>query len=645
MPELESVLEMYGIQLGSSQCRIIPLPEGASVSDSSTKSSSGGSELCPLSPNPPPRPRRRPFVVLAFPIEDADRLSSPSISNSCEHDSKNSVTGSSSSSSSNNSHKHINNNNRNRTTASVLFEFDPVIDLANTTNDHRIGKGLAWIAEILSKCTLVKSVVELWSCTTTLEKCVQQTQTFLNLASVEWSKNDNDCNASASLFYQNLHKLLYEQKPALLTTTSNDDNQDQDPEQQQFNSWKMDIHTLGQKLPREDQDTMRKAFSPILDDIPGPVQLKHPDMEFLLIHEIELDHKGSPVIQQQQQQPKSKSSESEQLQLEPEPLAFYFGRVLGGGKATRNIHNRFTLKKRPYIGPTSMDAELSFVMTSLGQVRKGAVVYDPFVGTGSILLSCALRGAYVVGSDIDIRVIRGKGGDQTIWKNFESHGLPRPEVIRTDNSLYHRHFRHHHTNSGKLTPNNDQSCLYDAILCDPPYGIRAGARQSGSKCDNPRSVREENRHDHIAQTKAYPVSDVMADLLDVAARTLNMDGRLVYIIPSFRDFDPNTDLPRHDCLELMYSCYQPFSPELGRRIVVMKKTCTYDLSQRQHYIKNVWLNGIQSAEKCINIRDKLIEAAKQKPGYEEKAAIRKQKRRANKEAKKLEKKKRKLMNG
>jgi hypothetical protein len=31
-------------------------------------------------------------------------------------------------------------------------------------------------------------------------------------------------------------------------------------------------------------------------------------------------------------------------------------------------------------------------------------------------------------------------------------------------------------------------------------------------------------------------------------------------------------------------------------------------------MKNVWLNGIESAEKCINIRDKLTEAAKQKPG-------------------------------
>jgi tRNA (guanine10-N2)-methyltransferase len=38
------------------------------------------------------------------------------------------------------------------------------------------------------------------------------------------------------------------------------------------------------------------------------------------------------------------------------------------------------------------------------------------------------------------------------------------------------------------------------------------------------------------------------------------------------------------------------------------------------------------------LRDKILEAAKQKPGYEEKAAIRKQKRKATKEAKKRSKK-------
>jgi tRNA (guanine10-N2)-methyltransferase len=410
----------------------------------------------------------------------------------------------------------------------------------------------------------------------------------------------------------------------------------------------------------------------------GPVKLDDPTtQEFLLIREIELDGKGSPLLREtvatndnnnnnnnnnktssddnddnddnnnpnnntEMTSTQKNNKNNKDAYYNTDAIAYYFGRVLGGrirsNEGSRGL-DHYSLKSRPYLGPTSMDAELSFVMTSLGKVTTESIVYDPFVGTGSILLACAMRGAYCIGSDIDIRVLRGKGGDQTIWKNFEHYKLPRPEIIRTDNALYHRHYRHHHRpTSTPTTTTNIAPSLYDAIICDPPYGIRAGARQTGSKLDNPRPVLEENRHNHIAQTKTYSVSDVMSDLLDVAASTLKVGGRLVYIIPSFRDFDEERDLPRHDCLELIHSCFQPFSNDLGRRIVAMKKIIDYDVSKRTEYLQSIWIDGAESAEKCANLRDKIMEAAREKPGYEEKAAIRKVKRKANKEAKKQEKK-------
>jgi len=268
-----------------------------------------------------------------------------------------------------------------------------------------------------------------------------------------------------------------------------------------------------------------------------------------------------------------------------------------------------------------MDAELSLVMTNLGRVRKSSLAFDPFVGTGSILLACALRGAACVGTDIDIRVLRGKGEGENVFANFRQYGLPRPELVRSDNAIYHRHFRRHDP-------------IYDAIVCDPPYGIRAGARKSGSRREDVRPVLDRHRHDHIAQTRPYPVSDVMADLLDVAARTLVMSGRLVYVIPSFSDFNPDDDLPRHECLRTVHICFQPLGTELGRRVVAMEKVKEYDESKRVEYLAATWKNGKESAEKCARIRDKILEAAKKKPGYDEKAAHRKQKRKQHREEKK-----------
>jgi tRNA (guanine10-N2)-methyltransferase len=66
----------------------------------------------------------------------------------------------------------------------------------------------------------------------------------------------------------------------------------------------------------------------------------------------------------------------------------------------------------------------------------------------------------------------------------------------------------------------------------------------------------------------------------------------------------------------------------------MVKIEEYDETKRSQYLENAWLNGAESAEKVANIRARLIEAAKQKPGYEEKAAVRKQKRNELKEMKK-----------
>ena len=130
----------------------------------------------------------------------------------------------------------------------------------------------------------------------------------------------------------------------------------------------------------------------------------------------------------------------------------------------------------------------------------------------------------------------------------------------------------------------------------------------------------------------------MADLLDVSARTLVLGGRLVYIIPSMTDFDPKVDLPQHDCLECIHICYQPLQTHLGRRMVTMKKCREYNENQREQYLAKTWVNGPESADKCANIREKLIEMAKLKPGYEEKSEFRKKKRKARKEEMKRMKK-------
>jgi tRNA (guanine10-N2)-methyltransferase len=56
-------------------------------------------------------------------------------------------------------------------------------------------------------------------------------------------------------------------------------------------------------------------------------------------------------------------------------------------------------------------------MANQGQVSEGDFVYDPFAGTGSIILACQYFNAFTYGGDLDIRVLKGYGvGRKTINK-------------------------------------------------------------------------------------------------------------------------------------------------------------------------------------------------------------------------------------
>lgn len=48
----------------------------------------------------------------------------------------------------------------------------------------------------------------------------------------------------------------------------------------------------------------------------------------------------------------------------------------------RELIRSHSVKKRHFIGNTSMDAGLSFIMANHAKVKADDLVYDPFVGTG-----------------------------------------------------------------------------------------------------------------------------------------------------------------------------------------------------------------------------------------------------------------------
>jgi hypothetical protein len=51
-------------------------------------------------------------------------------------------------------------------------------------------------------------------------------------------------------------------------------------------------------------------------------------------------------------------------------------------------------------------------MANMGLAQPGSLVIDPFVGTGSILVAASTFGSLCFGTDIDIRVLKGKSNSK-----------------------------------------------------------------------------------------------------------------------------------------------------------------------------------------------------------------------------------------
>ncbi|KAJ1838211.1 hypothetical protein LPJ70_005556, partial [Coemansia sp. RSA 2708] len=145
-------------------------------------------------------------------------------------------------------------------------------------------------------------------------------------------------------------------------------------------SFRFIVEAFGKSLAQEEKLRIIESFSYL--GFEGAIRMKGAEAEFFVC---------------------------EEYGEEPGPLKrVWFGRVVGRG--SRELVERFDVKKRRYLGNTTMDAELSLVMANQALARSGTLVYDPFVGTGSFLVTCAYMGACTMGSDIDGRQIRGTAG-------------------------------------------------------------------------------------------------------------------------------------------------------------------------------------------------------------------------------------------
>ncbi|ETW80532.1 hypothetical protein HETIRDRAFT_319345 [Heterobasidion irregulare TC 32-1] len=246
----------------------------------------------------------------------------------------------------------------------------------------------------------------------------------------------------------------------------------------------------------------------------------------------------------------------------------FFGRLIEEGSA-RALVKKFDVKKRVYFGNTSMEAEISLLMANQTLAAPGKLIYDPFVGTGSMAYTTAHFGALFFGSDIDGRQMRGKEKQPGIIRASGQYGVDKRIIDLCTFDVTRNPWR----------------CggFFDAIITDPPYGVRAGAKRLGRKKERTASTKPQGLiaplpgdQPYVPPTKPYELSALATDLVLLARYLLKPQGRLVFFLPTVTDEYQAIDVQSMLCegMEVIANSLQDFGA-WGRRLVTIRKTTTH----------------------------------------------------------------------
>ncbi|KAJ1362428.1 hypothetical protein KIN20_021966 [Parelaphostrongylus tenuis] len=189
----------------------------------------------------------------------------------------------------------------------------------------------------------------------------------------------------------------------------------------------------------------------------------------------------------------------------------------------------YNIKDRLYIGNTTMDPELAFIQSNASSVRANDLVLDPFMGTGGLLLCAAEFGAYTLGTEINYQIAKAIGKssrhdvsmrstEESVKANFEQYGTDRYFLsgILADACWHDLWARP----------------LFNAIITDPPYGIREKGRKIGRKPRKDHWTLAKADYDcHFPEKQPYSLETTFTDLCDLAAKTLLIGSKLSFWFP------------------------------------------------------------------------------------------------------------------
>ncbi|XP_023940974.1 tRNA (guanine(10)-N2)-methyltransferase homolog [Bicyclus anynana] len=375
------------------------------------------------------------------------------------------------------------------------------------------------VKKIASRSILIKTCIELWATAKTETGLHENLRSSMNNLSGKWLGTDISDNSESHISPSELIERCCEGGK----------------------SFKIEVETFCKHFTMKEKVDKIEKFSYL--PLKGQVKLNKPDVTLSYIEFYGVDPNNVPE----------------------HPHHLFFGRWVADGQ--RDLIKVHSLKRRQFIGNTSMDAQLAVIMANQAQVAPGHAVLDPFVGSGSLLVAAAHFGGYVWGSDIDFMMLHSRSRptrvgqkvrtkEESIRGNMEQYGTKDKylDVVVSDFSL----------------PLWRDDLKFDAIITDPPYGVREPIEKIGIERQN-YTLSEQHRSNHIPAKVEYSLPRVYSDLLAFAARHLEMGRRIVCWYPLVRDEYDAEQLPSHPCLRLVSNSEQLLSRLTARRLLTYQK--------------------------------------------------------------------------
>jgi len=334
-------------------------------------------------------------------------------------------------------------------------------------------------------------------------------------------------------------------------------------------TFRYDIDTRNLKMKKEEQEKIMLKFDKYI--LKGKVNIKNPERIFVIFLLYSKDGKLQRAI--------------------------YGKEIYGKNEKEMRYYTKFDLIHRKYIGPTSTDHTLSFLMTNFAQIKKYDNIIDPFVGTGSLLIPSSFFQANCFGCDLDIRVLKGYSigyvrdnnnsnnvkFEGNIFSNFEDYNLIKPQIIRFD--INHHSFK-------------KNNFFFDSIICDPPYGWRASSKKTGlsekrkekrdlrliKQLDN-KNINNEDFNNFVCDengekrlflpTSHCEINTIYDSLINFAKDCLKKNGLLVFLFPVQKTKDNLIDrpiyFPQDKTFKLKYCCENKNSKIRSRWCLVYQK--------------------------------------------------------------------------